>query len=79
MENKHKHMPKVVSLLFLISVFGLVVIFDCGKKETEYKQEKLVLLCGSSFVPPGEKMCSEFTASTGIAVVTSVAEHGYVK
>jgi len=73
MEDKHKHMPKMVSLLFLISVFGLVVIFDCGKKKTGYRQEKLVLLCGSSFVPPGKKMCSEFTASTGIAVVTTVA------
>jgi len=36
------------------------------------EQEELVLLCGSSFIPPAEQLCSEFKAQTGIEIVRTV-------
>ena len=41
----------------------------CGKKA----DNELVILCGSSFVPPMEELRKQFTAETGIAVVTTTA------
>jgi molybdate transport system substrate-binding protein len=49
-------------------------IIGCRKDESRSKEQKeLVLLCGSSFVKPTEQLCSEFTAKTGIKIVTTVA------
>lgn len=46
----------------------------CRNKTTGDKSKReLVLLCGSSFVPPMEELRKQFTAETGIAVVTTVA------
>ncbi len=72
MLDKNTCMSKVVSLLFLIAVYGLVFVFGCGRKDTEGKQKELVVLCGSSFVKPTERLCAEFTAKTGIAVITTL-------
>jgi molybdate transport system substrate-binding protein len=46
-------------------------MLSCGKDAD--KPDELVLLCGSSFVKPAEKLCSQFTTKTGIKVVTTVA------
>lgn len=73
MENKYAHTPKAISLLFLAGVLGFVVVFGCGKKETEGKRNELVLLCGSSFPKPMEQLCSELAAKTGIKVTTTVS------
>lgn len=72
MPGKHTYMSKVVSLLLVIAVCGLVFVFGCGRKDTQGKQKELVVLCGSSFVKPTEQLCAEFTAKTGIAVVTTL-------
>jgi len=58
-------------------VLGLVLtcallLISCRQKESSVKKEELVLLCGSSFVPPAEQLCSEFKAQTGIEVVRTV-------
>jgi ABC-type molybdate transport system substrate-binding protein len=57
----------------VITVLCALVIVGCSKDEAKVEHRELVVLCGSSFVLPAEKMCSEFTASAGIAVVTTVA------
>jgi molybdate transport system substrate-binding protein len=46
----------------------------CTKSATDGKdRSELVILCGSSFVPAMDELREEFTAETGIAVVTTVA------
>lgn len=44
----------------------------CGKKEAQEKTRELMLLCGNSFLPPAEQLCSEFKAQTGIEIVSTV-------
>jgi molybdate transport system substrate-binding protein len=47
----------------------ILCVMGCSKKsETE-----LVLLCGTSFVPPTQELCERFTAETGIEIVTTSA------
>lgn len=50
----------------------LLSLAGCGGGETASKKELLVL-CGSSFVPPTEALCERFTAETGVAVDFAVA------
>lgn len=56
----------------LMLVFTCVLLSGCGKKESQSQSGELMILCGSSFVLPMEKLCSEFTAETGIKTATSV-------
>jgi len=63
--NKHS------CLLFPVALLGLVIVAGCSKKQPVESQKELVLLCGSSFIQPDEKLCSLFTAETGIKVVTT--------
>lgn len=57
--------------LFFVVVCGVLLWgAGCGKKEGA--SNKLVLLCGSSFPLPMEKLCGEFTEATGIEFETSV-------
>ncbi len=58
--------------LQLSLVLSLLLAVGCGKKETPETPKELVLLCGNSFVPPAEQLCSEFKAQTGIEIVTTV-------
>jgi len=58
------------TLLICLLVFMLV--FGCSKKETPPEATELVILCGSSFVPPTEQLCSEFMAQTGIETTYTV-------
>ena len=58
--------------------FGLVllvplVVCGCRKEPASQKQAELVVLCGSSFVQPTERLCAKFTASTGVRIVTTTA------
>lgn len=53
------------------ALVAAVLVTGCDRKDASEKE--LVILCGSSFVPPTEKMRQEFTARTGIATVTTVA------
>lgn len=59
-----------LGLLFVVVCGVLFCGSGCGKKEPS---EKLVLLCGSSFPLPMEKLCGEFTEATGIEFETNVA------
>ena len=60
----------LVGLLLVVAV----AVLGCGKDKAPSKEQKdLILLCGSSFVKPTEQLCSEFTAATGIQIVSTVA------
>jgi ABC-type molybdate transport system substrate-binding protein len=71
--GKHIRTPKAISLVFLLGALGPAVLGGCGKKKPHTNQGELVVLCGSSFVNPTEQLCSEFTAETGVEIVTTVA------
>jgi len=60
--------------LLLLSLCLLIFVpaIGCSRKEAPQKLRELVVLCGSSFVPPTEQLCSEFTAQTGIETVYTV-------
>ncbi|KPK43441.1 MAG: hypothetical protein AMJ65_05805 [Phycisphaerae bacterium SG8_4] len=63
--------------IYRIAVVSMIVtacglLSGCGKKETPRESAELMILCGSSFVEPTEKLCAEFTAETGIETATSV-------
>jgi len=60
---------RVSVVLGVIAVFGLLT--GCGKKEAQGGSGELMILCGSSFVEPMKKLCSEFTAETGIKTTFS--------
>ena len=67
MDDKDKCASKTLFGLFLFGTFILLTLAGCGKRK------ELVVLCGSSFVRPTEQLCSQFTAETGIEIVTTVA------
>jgi molybdate transport system substrate-binding protein len=71
---KTGNMQKLMTGLLLLSLCLLVFIpvIGCSKKETPQKSTELVILCGSSFVPPTEQLCKEFKAQTGIETVHTV-------
>jgi len=73
MAGKHISSLTTVSFLLFIFTFSTVVMVGCSKKQTPAEQAELVVLCGSSFVPPTEQLCSEFRAQTGIQIVSTVA------
>jgi molybdate transport system substrate-binding protein len=60
-------------LLLSLCLLSFMPVIGCSKKEAPQKSRELVVLCGSSFVPPTEQLCSEFTAETGIKVVRTTA------
>jgi molybdate transport system substrate-binding protein len=51
---------------------GAVLLPSCRKDKGPGEKEELILLCGSSFVPPAEQLCSEFKAQTGIEIIRTV-------
>jgi molybdate transport system substrate-binding protein len=69
-----EHTQKLKAGLLLLPLCSLVFIpaIGCSKKETPQKSTELVILCGSSFVPPTDQLCSEFKAQTGIETVRTV-------
>ncbi len=62
-----------IAFIFMLLLAWTVSLSSCRKKEGIAEQRELVLLCGSSFVPPTELLCSEFKAQTGIQIVSTVA------
>jgi molybdate transport system substrate-binding protein len=58
--------------LSLLVVLSLLLAVGCSKKEAQQKSKELMILCGNSFVPPTEQLCSEFKAQTGIETVYTV-------
>ena len=61
---------RIVFVLVVVATWALLT--GCGKKETDSESGELMVLCGSSFIEPMEKLCAEFTAETGIKTATSV-------
>ena len=57
----------------LLSLFTAFTLSSCGKNKPTGEQTELVVLCGSSFVPPMKQMCNEFTEKTGINAIYTVA------
>jgi len=70
MKNLHKSNGKI---LLLFAVPALMGVVGCGKKSEPGTPKELVLLCGNSFVLPAEQLCKQFTAETGITIVSTVA------
>lgn len=69
MQNPYRSRANL--FLLLLCAVSMAMVIGCGKKETA-KPKELVVLCGSSFVPPAEQLCSEFKAQTGIEILTTV-------
>ena len=61
---------RIMAVLAIVTACGLLT--GCGKKETQSESGELMVLCGSSFIEPMEKLCAEFAAETGIKTATSV-------
>jgi molybdate transport system substrate-binding protein len=57
--------------LLMILLLAAASLIGCGKDGTD--RGELILLCGSSFVRPMERLTAEFEAETGIKVVPTVA------
>jgi molybdate transport system substrate-binding protein len=62
-----------LQFLLLVAV-GLLLAGGCGKKEAEEQSKDLLMLCGEEFVPPGQELCSEFEAETGIEIESTIAD-----
>jgi molybdate transport system substrate-binding protein len=60
----------MIFLSVLISAHTFLLT-GCSKDKGPTQKKELAILCGSSFAPPTEKMCSEFTAQTSITTVTT--------
>ena len=70
---KGRAADKAPLILALVGLFAFFVV-GCRKDSPPGRDKaELVVLCGSSFVPPMEELRKQFTAETGIAVVTTVA------
>jgi ABC-type molybdate transport system substrate-binding protein len=72
MENGHTNVPKAILIALLVGVLSLALTIGCSKKEAPQETIELVVLCGSSFVPPTEQLCAEFKTQTGIETVHTV-------
>ena len=73
MELNHKR-PYAAILGASVCLALAACLAGCPKQTDERKQERsLVVLCGSSFVPPMKELCAQFTRETGVEVVTTVA------
>jgi molybdate transport system substrate-binding protein len=64
-------MNRIIFLSLVISTHTLLLT-GCGKDKGPDQKKELVILCGSSFVPPTEQLCSEFKARTGVEIITTV-------
>jgi len=73
MPCSHTDILKASLFMLSVGILSLGLLIGCSKKETQDTSKELVVLCGSSFVPPTEQLCSEFTAKTGIKVVSTTA------
>ncbi|UCG58567.1 MAG: substrate-binding domain-containing protein [Phycisphaerales bacterium] len=71
LKTKRATIVRVILSVVLVTMATTVV--SCKQKETHQQETELVLLCGSSFVKPAEQLCAEFTAETGVTIVTTVA------
>ena len=71
--NSFKKTVFVVMVLVIVLPVFIFGVGGCGKGDPSGGEEGLILLCGSSFGSPMERLCSEFTAETGIEVATTLS------
>jgi molybdate transport system substrate-binding protein len=71
METEATNMHRIALVCMVISA-GAVLLPSCRKDKGPGEKEELILLCGSSFVPPAEQLYSEFKVQTGIEIVRTV-------
>lgn len=57
----------------VVTILTAFMIAGCSKDETKGQDKELVVLCGNSFVMPMKQLCLEFTAKTGIKIITTSA------
>jgi len=51
----------------------VIALGGCGRDEPQQAETgELILLCGSSFVPPSDDLCRQFKAKTGVTIVKTV-------
>ena len=62
---------RTTTVLIVVAACGLLT--GCDRKEKQGEPVELVVLCGSSFVPPTVQLYSEFSAKTGIKIVSTTA------
>ncbi|UCC98007.1 MAG: substrate-binding domain-containing protein [Phycisphaerales bacterium] len=72
MKDEHTKILRTSLFLSLSVVLVLTMSIGCDKKQAQEQTTELVVLCGSSFVPPTEQLCSEFKAQTGVDIVSTV-------
>jgi molybdate transport system substrate-binding protein len=61
-------------LIAAISLCCLMAVACQDKEKSAAAPEELVMLCGSSFVPPTDELISDFKAENSVNVVTSAAD-----
>ena len=62
------------ALLGAVALLACGLMLGCTRPNAEPAgKDALVVLCGSSFVPPTQELCGQFTKDTGIAVMSTVA------
>ncbi len=62
----------ILKASIILSMAILMTMSGCGSKDGQGKTTELIVLCGSSFVPPTEQLCAEFKQKTGIEIVSTV-------
>ena len=69
----HRYLNGGASLtLLLLCLLSFMQVTGCSRKEAPPKTTELMILCGSSFVPPTEQLCSEFNVQTGIQIIHTI-------
>jgi len=62
-----------IAFVFILISACVIPLAGCRKDKAPAAKKELVVLCGSSFPNPMKDLCSQFTAQTGIKIVTTVA------
>ncbi len=63
---------KMYAALFTL-LFTSLFCIGCSSDESISGKQELVVLCGSSFVPPTEEIINRFKAETGADIITTAA------
>ncbi len=71
--NASRRRAILTLLVVTASAWSIVLVMDCGRRPAAKQQDELAVLCGSSFVPPVEQLCSEFRTETGIPLISTAA------
>ena len=63
-----------MNILTITLLLANLIVSGCNnQKQSTAEKKELVVLCGSSFVPPADELIKQFKDQTGVEVVTSSA------